>query len=107
MSAALSAPTPSSFCSTAFSAARPDAYTAAWATPVKTRSPANAASQPLSVQAQSAPQTQPAAVSDHCRKIAKDRAGDAAYSGEDEETQQSVYSRTYADCVAWDNKHAS
>jgi hypothetical protein len=69
--------------------------------------PQAAASQPLSLQAQDAPQAQPAAVSDHCRKIAKDRAGDAAYSGEDEETQTSVYNRTYADCIAWDNKHAS
>lgn len=70
--------------------------------------PSIPAFQPLSVEtAQLPPRAKPAAVSDHCRKIAKLRASDAAYAGEDEETQESVYSRTYADCVAWDSKHAS
>ncbi len=66
------------------------------------------ASQPLSVQtAQLPPLAQPAAIGDHCRRIAKQRSTDAAYAGEDEETQESVYNRTYSDCVAWDTRHAS
>jgi hypothetical protein len=43
----------------------------------------------------------------HCTILAKQRAADAAYAGEDEETQQSVYDRTYAGCMDWDAKHAS
>ena len=31
---------------------------------------------------------------------------DAAYQGEDEGTQRSVYDRTYAGCMDWDAKHA-
>ena len=49
----------------------------------------------------------PRATSDHCRALARQRAGDAAYGGEDEQTQQSVYDRTYAGCMDWDSKHAS
>ena len=52
-------------------------------------------------------QPSPATVSNRCRKLAKQRSGDAAYAGEDEKTQQSVYDRTYADCIAWDTRHAS
>jgi len=43
----------------------------------------------------------------HCARLASQRAHDAEYSGEDEETQNSVRSKTYSDCVAWDRKHAS
>lgn len=76
--------------------------------PLAASTPAPAASQPLSLQTAQLPtRAQPAAVSDHCRKIAKQRAGDAAYGGEDPDTQEAVYNRTYADCVAWDSKHAS
>ena len=42
----------------------------------------------------------------HCAKLAAQRAHDAEYSGEDEETQNSVRGKTYSDCVAWDKKHA-
>lgn len=41
----------------------------------------------------------------HCTALAKQRATDAAYQGEDGDTQESVYNRTYSDCVAWDLKH--
>jgi hypothetical protein len=65
------------------------------------------ASQPLSVEtARLPPQAAPAAVNSHCQKIARQRATDAAYAGEDEETQEAVYNRSYADCMAWDSKHA-
>jgi hypothetical protein len=43
----------------------------------------------------------------HCARLAAQRAHDAEYSGEDEDTQNSVRSKTYSDCVAWDKKHAS
>ena len=43
---------------------------------------------------------------DRCAKLAKQRAGDAAYQGEDEGTQRSVYDRTYAGCMDWDARHA-
>ena len=42
-----------------------------------------------------------------CTTLARQRASDAAYAGEDEGTQQSVYDRTYAGCMDWDAKHAS
>jgi len=42
----------------------------------------------------------------HCARLAAQRAHDAEYAGEDEETQNSVRSKTYSDCVAWDKKHA-
>jgi hypothetical protein len=41
----------------------------------------------------------------HCKALAKQRAGDAAFEGEDSDTQEAVYKGTYADCVAWDLKH--
>jgi hypothetical protein len=50
--------------------------------------------------------TAPRPASDHCAKLARARASDAAYQGEDETTQRSVYDRTYADCMDWDAKHA-
>jgi hypothetical protein len=43
----------------------------------------------------------------HCTEIAKLRARDAAYAGEDSDTQDSVYHRTYAECMAWDARHRS
>jgi type IV secretory pathway VirB10-like protein len=42
----------------------------------------------------------------HCTMLAKQRARDAAFEGEDADTQEAVYNRTYSDCVAWDLKHA-
>lgn len=61
---------------------------------------------PPAVQAaQAAPMPAPAATNNHCRDLASLRSRDAAYSGEDEETQESVYNRTYAECVAWDARH--
>jgi hypothetical protein len=50
--------------------------------------------------------TAPRPASDHCIKLAKARASDAAYQGEDGDTQRSVYDRTYAECMDWDAKHA-
>ena len=47
------------------------------------------------------------AVSAHCSTLAKLRAGDAAFQGEDPDTQHAVYDRTYADCLAWDSQHRS
>jgi len=46
-----------------------------------------------------------ASPSAHCTTLAKQRAQDAAFQGEDADTQESVYNRTYSDCVAWDLKH--
>ncbi len=43
----------------------------------------------------------------HCSKLAKQRAGDASFAGEDTETQRAVYDKTYADCLDWDSKHKS
>ena len=59
------------------------------------------------VQVQPAPVAQASASpSVHCTTLAKQRAQDAAFQGEDADTQESVYNRTYSDCVAWDLKHA-
>jgi hypothetical protein len=33
------------------------------------------------------------------------RSGDAAFEGEDSDTQEAVFKRAYADCVAWDQAH--
>jgi hypothetical protein len=43
----------------------------------------------------------------HCTSVAKQRAVDSAYEGEDPDTQRAVYDRTYSDCVAWDARHQS
>lgn len=43
----------------------------------------------------------------HCTELAKLRSRDAAYAGEDEETQDVVYHRTYSDCVTWETRHRS
>ena len=47
-----------------------------------------------------------ASPSAHCTALGKQRAQDAAFQGEDPDTQEAVYNRTYSDCVAWDLKHA-
>jgi hypothetical protein len=84
------------------------------AAPAPAAEPASAASPAPAqlTQAQPAEAPQPASIrpSDargRCTKLARQRASDAAYAGEDEETQQSVYDRTYAGCMDWDAKHAS
>ena len=46
------------------------------------------------------------ATSKHCATLARQRASDAAYQGEDEETQEQVYNRTLATCADWDRRHA-
>ena len=43
----------------------------------------------------------------HCTNLAKQRAIDSAYEGEDPDTQRAVYDKTYSDCLAWDSKHRS
>jgi hypothetical protein len=42
----------------------------------------------------------------HCMALARQRAQDAAYGGEDPDTQEAVHDRTYAECMAWESKHA-
>jgi hypothetical protein len=61
--------------------------------------PAEMAQPPASIQ--------PGGTKGRCTTLARQRASDAAYAGEDEETQQSVYDRTYAGCMDWDARHAS
>jgi hypothetical protein len=60
------------------------------------------------------PQASPAAVQTtaavpdpHCSNLAKQRAVDSAYEGEDPDTQRAVYDRSYSECLAWDAKHRS
>lgn len=48
-----------------------------------------------------------AVVSARCKHLARLRAGDAAFQGEDPDTQEAVYNGTYRDCVAWDAAHRS
>ena len=43
----------------------------------------------------------------HCMTVAKLRARDAAYAGEDTDTQHSVYDKTYSECTDWDARHNS
>lgn len=43
----------------------------------------------------------------HCTGLAKQRAIDSAYEGEDPDTQRAVYDRSYSDCMAWEAKHRS
>ncbi len=42
-----------------------------------------------------------------CQTVASDRSSDVAMQGFDEDTQTSVYNRTYADCMAWAARGAS
>ena len=39
--------------------------------------------------------------------LAKQRAIDSAYEGEDPDTQRAVFDRTFSDCMAWEAKHRS
>lgn len=64
-------------------------------------------SEPPVVSAARAAPAPSAAVSAHCKTLARLRASDAAFQGEDPETQDAVYSTTYSDCVAWDAAHRS
>jgi hypothetical protein len=57
--------------------------------------------------AQAASVAVPSSVRAHCTTLAKLRAGDASFQGEDGDTQSEVYNRTYRDCVAWDAAHRS
>ena len=43
----------------------------------------------------------------HCTALAKQRAVDSAYEGEDPDTQRAVFDRSYSDCMAWEAKHRS
>ncbi len=43
----------------------------------------------------------------HCTALAKQRAIDSAYEGEDPDTQRAVFDRSYSDCMAWEAKHRS
>jgi hypothetical protein len=62
---------------------------------------AGTTSPPPPVQAAAAP-----AVPDpHCTSLAKLRAIDAAYEGEDPDTQRSVYDRSLTECTEWQAKH--
>ena len=47
----------------------------------------------------------PASLNAHCDAVAHQRADDGAANGLDEETQKSVYSGTYASCLAWTSSH--
>jgi len=69
--------------------------------------PMPSASEPPAVTAARYAPTPNAAVSYHCKNLAKLRAGDAAFQGEDPDTQKAVYDSTYRDCVAWDAAHRS
>ncbi len=62
---------------------------------------------PAPVESPSPPASVRPRANEHCTTLARQRASDAAYAGEDEETQQSVYDKTYAGCMDWDAKHAS
>ncbi len=47
------------------------------------------------------------AISDsHCTGVAKHRAIEASYAGENHETQRAVYKSVYAECTFWQNKLA-
>ena len=43
----------------------------------------------------------------HCTSLAKQRAIDSAYEGEDPDTQRAVFDRSYSDCMAWEARHRS
>jgi hypothetical protein len=68
---------------------------------------ATAESEPPAVTAARAAPAPNPAVAAHCKILAKQRAGDAAFQGEDPDTQETVYGTTYRDCVAWDAAHRS
>jgi hypothetical protein len=68
---------------------------------------APSANEPPAVTAARAAPAPSAAIDAHCKYLAKLRAGDAAFQGEDPDTQEAVYNGTYRDCVAWDAAHRS
>jgi hypothetical protein len=72
-----------------------------------TAAPAISASEPPAVTAARYAAPPSAAVSYHCKNLARLRAGDVAFQGEDPDTQKAVYDGTYRDCVAWDAAHRS
>jgi hypothetical protein len=41
----------------------------------------------------------------HCQAVAYARAADAGANGYDDDLRETVYSGTYAECTAWDNRH--
>jgi len=87
--------------------AEPAAQPMASAAPAATSMPLAASAAP-GVQPTPPPsiaQTTPPSV--HCTELAKLRARDAAYSGEDEQVQDQVYRKTYADCLDWETRHRS
>jgi len=49
----------------------------------------------------------PVAPDVHCTSLAKQRAIDSAYEGEDPDTQRAVFDRSYSDCMAWEARHRS
>jgi len=53
------------------------------------------------------PASQAVAPDVHCTTLAKQRAIDSAYEGEDPDTQRAVFDRSYSDCMAWEAKHRS
>ena len=77
------------------------------AAPEAQAAPAAAEGEPPAVSAARSAPAPNAAVSAHCSSLAKLRAGDAAFQGEDPDTQEAVYKGTYHDCVAWDAAHRS
>lgn len=44
-------------------------------------------------------------IGDDCNAVAASRAEDAAANGYDEDLQQTVHDKTYADCTAWNAAH--
>jgi hypothetical protein len=113
-----SAPEAASAAASSQSAPSPAIQTAAGQPPEPTDSPTSLQQPAPSQAAERAPVTEsmqqamPAAqatadVSAHCRTLAKQRSIDAAFQGEDGDTQTEVYQRTYRDCVAWDAAHRS
>ena len=82
-----------------------DAAPAQAAEPAPAPPPA-AAPAPAESMAETPSTPPPRMAGEHCTKLARQRASDAAYEGEDEETQRAVYDRTYAGCMDWDAKHA-
>jgi len=83
--------------------AAPDSESSA---PMPPPSAAAESEPPVVSAARTAPGPTPA-VAAHCKNLAKQRASDAAYQGEDPETQETVYGTTYRDCIAWDAAHRS
>jgi hypothetical protein len=48
---------------------------------------------------------EPVAAASHCQAVAYARAADARANGYDDDLQETVYSGTYAECAAWDERH--